>query len=134
MAQLGAEHAPEAAHAQLVAGIAEAGTEEEAGEIQPARLVRGRARPRRLERPERVPEPADHRHRPGVAPGAERRLEPARERDRIVAAREGGSEEARRLLDARRLDDQAGRLGGASRLADRLAQAELEAPAVVGGA
>src|SRR5207247_970005 len=90
MAQLGAEHAPEPAHAQLVAGIAEAGTEEEAGEVQPARLVRGRARARRLERPERVPEPADRRHRPGVAPGPERRLEPARERDRIVTAREGG--------------------------------------------
>src|SRR5881628_3323741 len=133
MVQLGAEHAPEAAHAQLVARIAEAGTEEEAGEVQPARLVRGGARPRRLERPERVPEPADRRQRPGIAPGAERRLQPARERDRIVAAREGGSEEARRLLDARGLDDQAGRLGGGGRLADRLAEAELEAPAMVGG-
>src|SRR5438094_2129120 len=132
--QLGAEHAPEAVHAQLVARSAEAGTEEEAGEVQPARLVRGRARPRRLERPGRVPEPADRRHRPGVAPGAERRLEPARERDRIVTAREGGREEAPRLLDARGLDDQAGRLGGAGRLADRLAEAELEAPAMVGGA
>src|SRR5438093_8344369 len=133
VAQLGAEHAPEAAHAQLVAGIAEAGTEEEAGEVQPARLACGRARARRLERPERVPEPADRRQRPGVAPGAERRLQPARERDRIVTAREGGSEEARRLLDARGLDDPAGRLGGGGRLADRLTEAELEAPAMVGG-
>src|SRR5207253_1505600 len=83
--------------------------------------------------PERVPEPADRRQRPGVAPGAERRLEPARERDRIVTAREGGREEAPRLLDARGLDDQAGRLGGGGRLADRLAEAELEAPAMVGG-
>src|SRR5207244_8067588 len=81
-----------------------------------------------------VPEPADRRHRPGVAPGAERRLEPARERDRIVAAREGGSEEARRPLEARGLDGQAGRLGGGGRLARRLAETELEAPAMVGGA
>src|SRR5437762_343228 len=134
VAQLGAEHAPEAVHAQLVARIAEAGTEQEAGEVQPARLVLGRARARRLERPERVPQPADRRQRPGVAAGAERRLEAARERDRLVAALEGRSEEARRLLHARRLDDQPRRLGGGRGLADRLAPAELEAPAMVGGA
>src|SRR5207249_7527092 len=68
VAQVGAEHAPEAVHAQLVAGIAEAGTEEEAGEVQPARLVRGRARPRRLERPERVPEPGAAATGPGARP------------------------------------------------------------------
>src|SRR5213596_2759002 len=134
VAQLGTEHAPEAVHAQLVARIAEAGTEQEAGEVQPARLVLGRARARRLERPERVPQPADRRQRPGVAPRAERRLEAARERDRLVAALEGRSEEARRLLHARGLDDQPRRLGGGGGLADRLAQAELEAPAMVGGA
>src|SRR5207237_902369 len=76
-------------------GIAEAGTEEEAGEVQPARLACGRARARRLERPERVPEPADRRQRPGVARSAERRLQPARARDRSSTAREGGSAQAR---------------------------------------
>src|SRR5439155_4224520 len=134
MAQLGAEHAPETAHAQLVAGIAEARAEEEAGEVEPARLARGRARARRLERPERVPQGPDRAEGPGVPPGAERRLQAARQRDGIVAAREGGAQEARRLLDARGLDHQPGRFAGRGRLSHRLAQAELEAPAVVGGA
>src|SRR5206468_9181405 len=66
MAQLGAEHAPEAAHAQLVARIAEAGTEEEAGEVQPARLVRGRARRARPGRPRPAPGPPARRPRPAA--------------------------------------------------------------------
>src|SRR5262249_43991408 len=78
MSQLGGEHAPEAAHAKLVSGIAEPGSEEEADQVQPARLVLGRACARRLERPERIPERADRRQVPRVAPGAERGLEPAR--------------------------------------------------------
>src|SRR5438093_2477145 len=134
MAQLGAEHAPETAHAQLVAGIAEARAEEEAGEVEPARLARGCARACRLERPERVPQGADRAEGPGVAPGAERPLQAARQRDGIVAAREGGAQEARRLLDARGLDHQPGRFAGRRRLSHRLAQAELEAPAGGGGA
>src|SRR5439155_6631652 len=41
MAQLARQHAPEAVHPHLVAGVAEAGTQQEAGLVQPAGFVLG---------------------------------------------------------------------------------------------
>src|SRR5207247_10603175 len=74
MAQLARQHAPEAADAHLVAGVAEARPEKESGQVQPPCLVLGRSRARRLERPERVPQRPDRPQRPGVPPGGGPRL------------------------------------------------------------
>src|SRR5262245_66635704 len=63
------EHAPEAVHAQIVAGITEAGAKQEPGQVEPARLVLRTSRARRLERPKHVPPRADRRQRPRIATG-----------------------------------------------------------------
>src|SRR5262249_52435162 len=91
--ELGGEHAPEAPEAQLVAGVAEAGAQQEAREIQPTDLVVGRAAAPGLERPERVPEQADGGERPRVAPGVECAFQPAPERYHVAAAFERAAQQ-----------------------------------------
>src|SRR5262249_8812726 len=98
------EHAVEPPDPHLVPRVTESRPQEEAGQVEPARLVDRRSRARRLEPEEDVPERPDRREWPGVAPGVERRLEPARERDGIVAALESAAERAGRLLDAHGID------------------------------
>src|SRR5262245_8853736 len=132
VAQRAGEHAPEPAHAKLVAGIAETRPEKEADQVEPPCLVLRRAGARRLERPERVPERTDRRERPRVAAGTERALEPPCQRDRLVVALEGRAQQSARFLDPFRLEHERG-LGPRRRLRlDRLPQPELEPPAMLG--
>src|SRR5262249_48623552 len=132
VAEIAAEHAPEAPDAHLVAGVAEAGAEKKAGEVEPARLVLRRAGAGRIERPRDVPERADRGERPCIASGVEYGLEATGERHGIVVALERCPEEPRRLLDARRIHDER-RIphGRPCTGADRVPEAELQAPAVV---
>ena len=136
MTEVRAEHAPELLHTEPVAGIAEAGPQEKAGEVQPARLVRRRSLALRLECPEYVPERSDRGEWPRVAPGVERRLQAAHERDRIVAAFERGAEQSLRLgLDLGRDDHRDGVVRRRRPLRrDRITQPELEAPTMLRGA
>ena len=131
--QLGGQHAPETVDPHLVTGIAEAGTEEEPGQVQPARLVLRRPAARGLERPERVPQRADGAERPRIPAGIERHFETTGERHRIVRTFEGRAQQGRRRLDPARVDDHR-RVRGWRRLGagNGVAQPEFEPPAVLG--
>ena len=132
MAEILRQHAPEAPDAQLVARVPEARAQQKAGEVQPARLVFRRGGPARLEVEEHVEQRADGGQRPGVTARVQRLFEAAHERHGIAAGAEAGAQRGCGRVQTRRVDDQT-RSARTGRLADHVAQAELEAPAMVRG-
>src|SRR5262249_60954090 len=87
--ELRSENAPQPVDADLVSGVPKTRTKEEAGQVEPARLVVRTPAPSGLVSPEDVPERADRRQGPRVPRSVERLLEPAGERERSVGPLEG---------------------------------------------